>query len=112
MQTEACDRLWEAVKYTVFCSREEYFKALEGWIITEGEYGMRLNLGPEFHWLPCGRLSKSAIRECIQPLIDQYGFALTRTDHPKQQRFNEKIGFYRIGENGDEILYRIDALKV
>lgn len=108
--TTAEDRVWEAVKYTFFCSREDYFRGIEGWEIAEGSYGIRLNHGPEFHWLPCGKLSKLAVRECIQPLIDRHGYALTRTPDPRQQKFNERIGFYRIGENGDEILYRIDAL--
>lgn len=104
------DRLWDAVKYTIFCPREDYFKALEGWEISEGSYGIRLNQGPEFHWLPSGKLNRDAIREGIQPLIDEYGYAITRTIDARQKKFNERIGFYRIGENGDETLYRIEAL--
>lgn len=104
------DRLWEAAKYTVFCSREEYLATFAGWDIEEGSYGIRVSKGPEFHWLPCGRLSKAAIRAGIQPLIDAHGYALTRTPDARQKKFNERIGFYRIGENGDETLYRIDTL--
>lgn len=83
---------------------------LDGWEITEGAYGIRISKGPEFHWLPSGRLNKAAIRDCINPLIARYGYATTRTTDARQRRFNERIGFYRIGELGDETLYRIDAL--
>jgi hypothetical protein len=106
------DRLWDAVKHTLFCSREEYFAMLDGWEIIEGACGIRISKGSEFHWLPCGKLSRTAIRECIQPLIDSYGHAETRTDNERQKKFNERIGFYRIGENGDETHYRIDTITL
>ena len=106
------ERLWETAKHTLFCSKEHYFASLEGWEIVEGAYGVRVSKGPAFHWLPCGRLNKSAIRDCIQPLIDQYGYAETITVDARQKRFNEKIGFVRIGEIEDETIYRITTLRV
>ena len=68
--------------------------------------------GPEFHFTSFGQhpFTRREIYEHVfNPLFAQYGYADTRTpkSDTRQQRFNERIGFKRMGEDASTIHYRI-----
>lgn len=69
--------------------------------------------GPEFHFHSFGKRSftrAEMMSEIFTPLWNEYGFARTKTpiEDTRQQRFNERFGFRRIGRNEHEIHYQID----
>lgn len=71
--------------------------------------------GPHFHFDSFGtkhRLPMSVIRPYLQQIIDEHGFALTKTprDDERQHRFNRRFGFTPCGEDALDIHYRIERL--
>ncbi len=71
--------------------------------------------GPEFHFASFGKRSftrRDIKDEVLAPLIARYGYATTRTPiaDTRQQRFNERFGFVRTGEDGQNIHYRIERI--
>lgn len=103
----------------LFLSRAEFEKTLEGWEIepvhgADGVIGCFLTKGPELHFqkfdsTPVGRQHLKRLAE----LIERYGYAQTRTpkDDDRMCRFNERLGFYRTGEDEFDIHYRIDRIR-
>lgn len=96
----------------------EFAMSLQGWdtrpIMRDSELIAVLKFkGPEFHFHSTGRhnFTRQEIREEVfEPLWKRYGYARTKTpvSDTRQQRFNERIGFRKIGENEHEIHYQID----
>ncbi len=95
----------------------EFAMSVEGWDVRpafrNGKMVAVLKFqGPEFHFHSFGNYSftRQDMRdEIFQPLWDQFGYARTRTPKTdtRQQRFNERFGFYRIGEDDHDIHYQI-----
>ncbi len=105
----------------LFVSPEEFAKSLDGWElepILRGDGSVWVVFvvkGPEFHFAKFGEdpARMAELRKYPGELIARYGYALTKTPKSatRQQRFNERLGFYRVGEEDDYILYRIDHLR-
>lgn len=108
--------LWE--QSPLFLTRAEFEKSLEGCtfdpVYVNGEaVAVFVVKGPEFHFAkftdtPC---SREHLRKYPGSLIAQYGYATTRTpkDDTRQQRFNERLGFRRYGEDEHDVLYTVTA---
>jgi hypothetical protein len=115
------DAMWRQTEPHVFITREQFERGLEGWTIEPVEragvlVGAFVTRGPELHFCTFpdnGRVSFSLqlIREHVDPLIEQYGFIRTRTprDEVGQQRFNERLGFVRTGEDEFFLHYRLET---
>jgi hypothetical protein len=109
------EHLWESVKHTLFCSEEEYYASLEGCTISSVMRGGKLVAilvykGSEFHFVTIDNyiISHRDIIEVLSATIDKYGYVDTRTPRTdkRQQRFNERFGFVRTGEDEHDIHYR------
>lgn len=106
----------------LFYTREQFERTLDGWQIHEvygasGIAGVVITRGPEFHfakWDPAYQVSRADLRRWPGELIEQHGYAITRTPKydKRQQRFNERLGFERVGEDEYDIHYRITRLRV
>ena len=106
----------------LFIGREQFAKALEDWEIHElhGPNGLAVLFvvkGPEFHFAKLDadyQVTRDDLRRWPGDLIAKYGYAETRTPKhdTRQRRFNERLGFRRVGEDEHEIHYRIDKLRV
>lgn len=118
--TVLTDLLWAKAKDVLFLDKVAFLKLLDGWeikpVYSDGELGwITVQKGPEFHFETVGAtriLPMRIIREFLQSIIDQHGYAQTKTpvDDFRQQRFNERFGFQRIGQDAFDIIYRIERL--
>ena len=118
---EACLDLLFANSF-IFITREEFAHTLDGWdiephVMPAGNIGaVFVSKGPEFHFQkfdPAMQATRDILKKYPGELIAKHGFAMTRTPHTdrRQQRFNERLGFYRVGEDESFIHYRIDHLR-
>lgn len=110
-------RLWE--DSPLFLTRAEFERTLQGCDIEPVEedgraIGCFLVKGPEFHYAkfdatPVGKRHLAR----LAALIEQHGYAVTRTpkDDRRQCRFNEKLGFVKVGEDELDITYRIEKMR-
>lgn len=107
--------LWAAVKDKLYCSEEEYYASLEGCTISSVMRSGKLVAilvykGSEFHFTTIGdyNINHRDIIEVLSATIDKYGYVDTRTpkEDKRQQRFNERFGFVRTGEDEHDIHYR------
>jgi hypothetical protein len=112
------DALWEQAEPQVFITREQFEHGLEGWTIEpverDGELvGAFVTRGPELHFATFKRIAVPLrlIRDHLEPIIARHGFVRTRTpkDAPRQQRFNELLGFVAEGEDEFFLFYRMDV---
>lgn len=121
-RAKCLDLLWERAKDTLYLSREQYEQSLGGWTLDplhreDGSVSMIFVVrGPEFHFAKFGSdvlASRDHLRKYPGTLIQKYGYALTKTPKTdaRQARFNERLGFYRIGEDEFDIHLRIDQLR-
>lgn len=113
-------KLWE--DSPLFLTREEFERALQDCSLEPVEHegrivGVFVVKGPEFHfakWDPTYQAGRDILRKYPGEIIKRHGYALTRT--PKQdtrmQRFNERLGFVRVGEDEWDVHYRIEQLRV
>ncbi len=115
------DLLWEHRHPLLFVSKEVFAKALEGWDIRPVEIAgvlafITLQNGPDFHFQSLGtghQLSRAMILTFVQAIIDQHGYATTKTpkEAQRQHRFNRLFGFEVVGEDEFDIHYRIERLR-
>jgi hypothetical protein len=113
--------LWRLVSDQLFLSESEFYEWLHGWEVScieraDALVAIRLRKGPEFHFVMTGStrsVTRADINSCIQPIIDEHGYATTKTpkDDARQQRFNELLGFVKTGEDEFDIHYRIEAMR-
>src|SRR5215207_5462171 len=107
----------------LFITREQFEQSLEGWTLdpvlrADGSIGIIfVSRGPEFHFAKFGadiQASREHLKKYPGALIAEHGYALTKTPKTavRQQRFNERLGFYRVGEDDWDIHYRIDHLRM
>lgn len=114
------DRLWE--ESPLFLSRAEFARTLQGWEVhaVDGPSGLGaivITKGPEFHFQPCAtdfQVTRDHLRRWPGELIARYGYALTRTpkDDARQCRFNARLGFKVVGEDGEFYEMRIERQRV
>lgn len=123
MKTEdIIERIWVHTEPSVYISRNEFLAGLAGWDIRsigiDGEIaGATLTKGPEFHFVSFGLhkvFPPMLIKECLQPIIDEHGFVLTKTpkDDARQCRFNIRIGFRRQSEDEYYTYFRMTQLNL
>lgn len=103
----------------LFISRAQFEESLRDWTLEPVEQdgrviGCFVVRGAHLHFAkfdatPVGRQHLTR----LQQLIDQHGYAETSTprDDTRQQRFNERLGFERIGGDAIYIHYRILRLR-
>jgi hypothetical protein len=113
------DRLWQ--DSPLFLARDEFAKTLEGWTLEPVEHdgevvGVVVVNGPRFHFAkftPEFQVGRSILRKYPGELVARHGFAETSTpkDDTRQQRFNERLGFRKVGEDAFDIHYRITELR-
>lgn len=99
----------------------EFADSLTGWdtkpLIRNGAVVALIKFkGDEFHFHSLGGHSftrKDMREDFFGDLWEKYGYARTRTPKTdtRQQRFNERAGFHKIGEDEHEIHYQIDKPK-
>jgi len=112
------DVIWDSVKYEIFCTKDEFLENLKQYEVfalhRDGVLaGLWMTKGAEFHIYPMGgSYTMADIRNVIQPLIDRYGYATTKTplSDKRQQRFNRRLGFVQIGEDDVYVTYKIESL--
>jgi hypothetical protein len=120
MRDQCIDLLF--AKTPLFITREQFSQSLEGWTLdptlrADGSVGIIfVSKGPEFHFSKFGsdiQISRQHLKRYPGDIIKQHGYALTKTPRSdtRQVRFNERIGFYRIGEDEFDVHYRIDHLR-
>ena len=109
------DRLWALDEPNVYITKEQYMAALDGWKIEEHVAGAVLTKGPELHFKTFGNvgITRADIRRYLQPLLDAYGYVITRTpkDDYRQQRFNRVIGFVDVGEDEFYTQFKMEHLR-
>ena len=106
----------------LFITRAQFEQSLEGWTLdpvlrADGSIGIIfVSKGPEFHFQKFGtdiQASRAILNKYPGEIITQHGYALTKTPKTdiRQQRFNERLGFYRVGEDEFDVHFRIDHLR-
>jgi len=114
--------LWDSQKQFCYVEKEEYLADFSDWLLDpllndDGSLAAIFIVnGPEFHFvsMKTGRTaSRSILIKYPGSLISRYGFATTRTlkEDVRQQRFNEAIGFVKVGEDEQFIHYQITELR-
>ncbi len=109
-------------KFPLYLTKEQFIASFHGWGFDavhrpDGTIGAIFTFkGPEFHFAKFGsdiQASRVHLKKYPGELIARHGYALTKTPKTdtRQQRFNERLGFYRIGEGEFDIHYRIDHLR-
>jgi hypothetical protein len=114
------EALWAEAEPRLYISKEQFYEWLEGWSIKpihiDGDLAfITLRKGCEFHFtVMCTkhRITMPIIRECLQPIIDDHGYADTKTPHceERQHRFNRRLGWRETGRDEFDIHYRIEKL--
>lgn len=118
---EYVNLLWEQLKGVLYVTPEQFAEGFDGCEFDplrreDGSiWALFIIKGPEFHFVKFGddAADKSVLRKYPGSLIEKHGYALTKTpkEDTRQQRFNERLGFYRVGEDEFDIHYRIDNLR-
>lgn len=119
---ELVDAIWRQTEATTFISRQQFLDSLEGWEIASREIdgetiGATITRGPEFHFITFGKrktFSAGLIASCLQPILDQHGFVVTRTpkDDMRQRHFNLLIGFEVQSEDEFYVYFRLQHLNL
>lgn len=115
------DILWDRIEPLIYISKEAFVAYLKEWEMhlwpnSEDPEFVAFVKGPEFHYAslkPKASLSRKAIVEFLNKIIAREGHAITRTplEDERQQRFNELIGFQKIGEDEYDIIFKIEKVK-
>ncbi|MES2942932.1 MAG: hypothetical protein V4772_08690 [Pseudomonadota bacterium] len=125
MQTDidlVCEMLWRQESSFIFLTKDQYIagvKLFEFDIVRSNDGGISgvfLVSGPEFHFAKFNNepASRDILRKYPGELIEKFGYAQTTTPKTdvRQQRFNERLGFYKYSETDMDIVYRIKKSKV
>lgn len=119
---DCIDALYEQVRQSVPITRTAYGNSLYGWeiepVMIDGErIGVFIRRGTEVHiHLAADKAlmhARRVIRQYITSNLKALGCLTTRsTSDPKVIRFLQRLGFYKVGEDGMLSVYRLDALKI
>jgi hypothetical protein len=116
MSVAVIEAMWRQTEPHVFITREQFEQGLAGWTIEpverDGELlGAFVTRGPELHFSTFKRVpfSLQLIRNHVDPILKKYGYIETRTPKTeiRQQRFNERLGFVREGEDEFFVHYKM-----
>lgn len=120
MNQAILDRLWKDAEPNFFGTRDDFKKQWDGWeTVTVNEAGqmafVAMVKGPTFHFhsFSFGKsLSRAHITAFLQSIIDRHGYAETRTPltDGRQQRFNHRLGFFEVGRDEYDIVYKIEHI--
>ena len=120
--THLTDILWGKASPSLFITKEAFVQNLAGWdikpVMVDGVLAfITVQKGPDFHFQSLGtghRITLRMIRDFLEPIIREHGFAATRTPKgdTRQRRFNERFGFKQVGEDVFDIHYRIEELPM
>jgi hypothetical protein len=115
---EVLDRLWLQIAPKVYITKAQFEQGLAAWDIqvhreADGRLAfVVLTKGPEIHYRSFGvrPLSLATMRRWGQPLLDKYGYVITRTakDDLRQQRINRRLGAVAVAEDEHFITFRWD----
>ena len=109
------EELWEAMRGIILLDRDEFERAFDGCEVEVFDRFIRVNKGPEFHFVSRanGSATKQDIRDCVQPIIDKYGHATTKTPihDTRQQSLNRRIGFIETSRDENNVFFRSEKLK-
>jgi hypothetical protein len=116
---DVIDALWAQVEPISYITREQFVRDLEHWEIeavhVDGQLAFAaLTRGPEFHFAAFdtgAQITRTMIRERLDPIIATHGFVTTKTPKEgadRQHRFNRAFGFQAAGECEFFIHYRMD----
>lgn len=121
LRAEIIELLWQQARDSLYISPEQFAQNLDGWEFDplhndKGLCAVFVVKGPEFHFAKFDdqvQISRAHIRQYPGALIERYGYALTRTPRSdtRMLRFNERLNFYRVGEDEFDIFFRIDHLR-
>ena len=113
--------LYERIKDRAGCTLSEYEKAIENWDILKADAGGKLaaigiTKGPEFHVVaiqPGKWASRRLFSETLGKAIRNYGYAETSVmkGNAEGEKFVQRIGFVKVGENGMTTIYRLEKVK-
>ena len=120
MRGHLLEALWRQDEPHIYVNHDEYMSSFEGWDVQPYEsdgklVGVTMVKGPEFHFSTFEKfnITRSDIRKCLTPILEKYGFVLTKTPHEavRQQRFNKIIGFFPVGEDQFYIHFKLEHLR-
>lgn len=121
MRAQLLDMMWETDKRILHVTKEQYVASFEGWdvkpfYVNDEVVGATVTKGAEFHFETFGkswRLTRAHIRQCLSPILNEYGFVKTRTlvDDTRQHRFNLLLGFVPEGEDEKFVHYKLEKLQ-
>lgn len=122
MQASASDliaALWK--DSPLFLTLEEFTRGLEGWQLDpipgpQGVAGVVVHKGPHFHFAkfdPSFQVGRDILKRYPGELIARYGYAETKTpiDDARQQKFNQRLGFFVTGQDEFDLHMRIEKLR-
>jgi hypothetical protein len=115
---QVIDALWAlAPAEHVMLGRENFAAALDGWDLMPVEIGgltafVILTKGPLIHFRSLGTRRPALhwrIRAILAPIIAAHGYVETDTprDDARQIRFNQRIGFAKVGEDDAHVHFRM-----
>ena len=105
----------------LFLTLEEFTRGLEGWQLDpipgpQGVAGVVVHKGPQFHFAkfdPSFQVGRDILKRYPGELIARYGYAETKTpiDDTRQQKFNQRLGFFVTGQDEFDLHMRIEKLR-
>lgn len=105
----------------LFLTLEEFTRGLEGWQLDpipgpQGVAGVVVHKGPHFHFAkfdPSFQVGRDILKRYPGELIARYGYAETKTpiDDARQQKFNQRLGFFVTGQDEFDLHMRIEKLR-
>lgn len=105
----------------LFLTLEEFTRGLEGWQLDpipgpQGVAGVVVHKGPHFHFAkfdPSFQVGRDILKRYPGELIARYGYAETKTpiDDTRQQKFNQRLGFFVTGQDEFDLHMRIEKLR-
>jgi hypothetical protein len=122
VREQAIDLLWAQAQETLYITKEQFTQSLEGWTLDsvlrdDASIGaVFVSRGPEFHFATFGgdiQATRAHLKKYPGELIAIHGYAITRTPKTdtRMVRFNQRLGFYAIGQDEFDVHMRIDQLR-
>lgn len=114
------DLLWSQVSGFLFCTKEEYLRALSSFtrhpVFRDGLLiGVVLTRDDEIHvaWKHGAQGTRRLLKQHLGGAIDRYGHAVTRVPvwRTASQKFVTRLGFVETGRDTNDIYYRIERMS-
>jgi hypothetical protein len=111
------DLIWRQASKTLFLTREQYMEHLRAFAIEPVErggtlIGAVLRKNAELHFVTFDTgvpITRDIVRDALAPQLEEYGCVETKTPKldRRQHRFNEGMGFVKVGEDEFNTLFRL-----